>query len=73
MKAVLAPNVGHVVKDDVVYASVLPDGPIFVLVDDAAAAWRVVTGTVEVLSPELLADYVAALADAGLLIIEKES
>ncbi|MDQ0613757.1 hypothetical protein QF046_001398 [Microbacterium sp. W4I4] len=68
MTAVRAANVGSVDENGIVYAAVLPDGPIFVLTDDAAAAWRAVARA------DAAEDrYVAALVDAGLLTIEKES
>lgn len=85
MSAVRAPNVGAVIEDGVVYAAVLPDGPIFVLTDGAADAWHAAVGT----DPAHAADrahatvrahaagpgldgYTTALVDAGLLVIEKE-
>lgn len=71
MRAVQAENVGAVDEGGIVYAAVLPDGPVFVLADDAAAAWRAVTAPEPTTDPD--EGYVAALADAGLLIIEKES
>ena len=66
-----APNVGAVDEAGVVYAAVLPDGPILVLTDGAAEAWRWATGTDDRV-PAGLDGYLAALIDAGLLTAEEE-
>jgi len=83
MTATRAPNVGAVAEDGVVYAAVLPDGPIFVLTGDAAVAWHAATGrhaatawraaTGTDATDDVADGYIAALVDAGLLIVEKES
>lgn len=67
MRLTIADDVGVVERDGTVYAAVLPDGPIFVLVDEAAEVWRRVAAD-EPVSPDG-DDSVQALRAAGLLVV----
>ncbi|GAA3930466.1 hypothetical protein [Microbacterium soli] len=70
MRVAIAENVGVVEEDGLVYVATLPDGPILVLSDDAAAAWRAAGAAAG--SDRETEDYVAAFIEAGLLTIEKD-
>lgn len=70
MRFAIAPDVGFVERDGVVYAASLPDGPIFILADEAAGAWRFVTQA-QTVAPDV-EGYLHALVDAKLLVIDKE-
>lgn len=71
MRLVIADDVGVVEQDGTVYAATLPDGPIFVLVDEAAALWRRVAAA-EPVSPRG-DDSVQALLAAELLVVVDEA
>ncbi|WP_309127671.1 hypothetical protein [Microbacterium sp.] len=70
-RLVRAADVGAVDDGSRIYAAVLPDGPIFVLADDAAEVWR----AVERRDGDIPAadENVAALVQAGLLTLEEDT
>jgi len=71
VKVAIAEDVGVVEHEGIIYVSNLPDGPIFVLTDEAAAVWRSVGGP-RPLGPDQN-DYLKALVAAELLVIEKDA
>lgn len=70
VRVAIAENVGVVEHEGIIYVSALPDGPIYVLTDEAAAVWRSVDGP-QPLDPDQN-DYLKALVAAELLVIEKD-